>query len=247
MFPESPEVKRSTNYDIFKKIDWNRSICKLNLAKLVKENRDNFQLHRFPILVTKDFKIIDGQHRYEVAKEIGSPVYYIMDGMDDSFKAVHSVNKAGKKHSLKDKIEMLNRSGDDGAAMIYKIYNLYQGAFDTSTIAALMVTGTNGGGNINDAIDKNGTIPLNYYEHSIEVLDALYYSSIPGKSKTRIVFAMASICKKSGVHPKAVVKRVMANLVKWLEPRSTQESQRVILNCYNFGLSPKNRISLEKQ
>jgi hypothetical protein len=246
MFPDSPVVHKSHNYNQFKKIDWNRSVCQQNLQRLIKENREKFQLHRFPILVTKDFKIVDGQHRYEVAKELGSPVYYIMDGIDDSFKTVHSVNKAGKKHTLKDKIEMLYRAGDEGAEMVYKIFNLYQGSFDTSTIASMIVSGT-GGGHVNDHIDKDGTIPLNNYTHGIEVLDSLHYSSLPGKHKTRIVFSLSLISKRSGVHPKAIVKRIEQNLIKWIDPKSTQESQRVMLNCYNFGLSPKNRISLENK
>lgn len=246
MFPDSPVVKKSFNYDMFKKIEWNRSVDKGNFTKLLKENREKFQLHRFPILVTKDFKIVDGQHRFEVAKEIGSPIYYIQDGVDDSFKTVHSVNKAGKKHSLKDKVEMLYRSGDEGASMVYKVFNLYQGKFDLSTIASVLVSGS-GGGNINDHIDTKGTLPLNNYNHGIEVLDALHFSSLPEKTKSRSVFALSLLSKKNGIHPKAITKRIEINLIKWITPRSTQETERVMANCYNFGLSVKNRIGTGKQ
>jgi hypothetical protein len=245
MFPQAPLVKASINYDLFKRIHWNRSVDKGNFQKLLKENREHFQLHRFPILVTKDFKIIDGQHRFEVAKELGSPIYYIQDEVDDSFKTVHSVNKAGKKHTLRDKIEMLERAGDEGAKMIYKVFQLYQGTFDLTTIACLLVAGI-GGGNINESIDTKGTIPLNNYDHGIEVLDAMFYSSIPHKGKSRIVFALAALSKKNGVHPKAIVKRVTANLIKWIDPKSCQEAQRVMANCYNYGLTVKNRVKSEK-
>ena len=191
-------------------------------------------------------KVIDGQHRLEVAKIIGSPVYYIVDGQDDSFKAVHSVNKAGKKHSLKDKVEMLKRAGDHGAECVYKIYNLYGGKFDVSTIAAIIVS-TTGGGQVTEAIDARGAIPLTNYDAALEVLDSLHYSSIPGKHKNRLVFSLMILSSRAGVHPKAIVSRIMQNLIKWIEPKSQQEAMRVMASCYNYGLTPKNRISTEKR
>ena len=91
-------------------------------------------------------------------------------------------------------------------------------------------------------IDKLGAVQLNYYQLSIDVLDALYFSDIQGKGRARIVFALTYVSKKSGVHPREIVKRVMHNMIKWMEPRSTEEAKRVIVNCYNFGLTSKNRI-----
>lgn len=248
MFPESPSIERSHNYDLFKKIEWNRPIDKGNFTKLLKENREKFQLHKFPILITNDFKIIDGQHRFEVSKELGSPIYFIKDtGHDDSFAAVHSVNKAGKKHTMKDKIEMLYRAGDSGAAMIYKVATLYQGKFDVAVIANALMNGSTGGDN-NARIDENGAIILGKYEFGIEVLDALFYSSLPNREKGRSVMALYSLYKKNKVHPKAIVKRIQANMSKWIEPKSKQEAERSMANCYNYGLQINNRIktSFEK-
>lgn len=244
MFPESPEIKKSYNYDQFKKIAWNRSLDKSNLAKLIEENRKDFKLHNFPIIVTEDMKVVDGQHRLQVAKELGSPVYYIVNGKDDSFKAVHSVNKAGKKHTMKDKLEMLNRAGDHGANLSYKAHYLYQEKFEVSTVAQVLTNGSTGGG-FKASIDTDGQIILKNYDNGLEVLDALFYSQMPNKFKPRTVFALAFIFRHSGIHPKAILKRIEANMVKWIDPKSTQETVRVMVNCYNYGLTMKNKISIK--
>jgi hypothetical protein len=246
MFPETPVIQKSTNYDIFKKIEWNRSVDKGNFQKLLAENRDNFQLHRFPILVTKDYKIIDGQHRFEVAKEIGSPIYYIKeDSLDDSFENVHSVNKAGKRHTIKDKLEMLHKAGNENVSLIYKTFYLYDGAFDLGTVANVLTMGTEGG-STKKQIDNSGTVLLKNYDKGLEVLDALHFSSVPGKHKNRTVFAVASLSKVNDVHPKAIVKRVVDNLIRWVEPRSKLDAERSIATCYNYNLTAQNRLKMSK-
>jgi len=244
MFPRCPEIKKTTDYSRFTRLDWNRSIDATNFNRLLKENEKEFQLHKFPIIVTPSFEIIDGQHRYEVSKRIGSPVYYIVDESDGSFESVLSVNKAGKKHTLKDKIEMLYRAGDQTALTVYKVYNFFDNKFDIGTVARVICEGGSSG-NINETIDKHHTIFLNNFEMGEEVLISLYSSRLPGKYSARIVFAFLSIVKESGLHAGQVMDRIDANLIKWIEPKSTQEAKRVMLNCYNYGLSEKSRIRIK--
>jgi hypothetical protein len=244
MFPMAPQINQSQNYDKFKFINWNRGLNKPNVQKLIEENRKKFQLHRFPILVTKDFKIIDGQHRYTASKEIGCPIYYIVaDDMDESIQSVHSVNKVGKKHSRADKLEMMYKAGDEGAEFVYKTYNLYQGAFDKTTIMQVLSTGTEGGNSKSD-IDKHEKVVLRNKEMGLEVLDALFYSSIPDKGKVRTVIALSMIVNKSGVNPKTIVRRTQENLAKWINPKSRQDCTRAFLTCYNYGLKT-NRIVMQ--
>lgn len=242
-YPECPKIFKSTNYSAFKKIEWNRSINLTNYKKLLDENKKDFQLHKFPIIVSSDLKIIDGQHRFEVSRELGSPVYYIVDNSEISFNTVHSVNKAGKKHGLTDKIEMLYKAGDAGAKVIYKIYNEFNCNFHIYTIAQLLASGTDGGG-LKDMIDKTGKITLSNYEDGLEVLNVLNKSNIPKAHDKRMVFAFYYIVKNYGITPKALKTRIEFNIIKWIDPKSTQEAVRVMKNCYNYGLSKNNRIGV---
>jgi hypothetical protein len=240
-FPNPPTILSTKNYDVFNFIDWNRTICKNNLLKLVNENKLNFQMHKFPILVTRDFKIIDGQHRFEASKKLGCPVYYIIDGDDFSFSKVHSVNKAGKKHSLKDKIEMLYKSGDKGAETVYNLSTMFP-SFDISTIATLLISYSRGGGQINQSIDRNGTIVIGHLSETVVLLEEITKSKIPNKFANRIAFSVSHVCKESNINPSVLLDRVSRNIIKWIEPRSIEETIRVIKSCYNYGLSEKKRI-----
>lgn len=244
IFPESPIIKKTSNYEKFKIIDWNREINKPNVKKLVEENLVKFQLHKFPILVTKNYKIIDGQHRYYASQELGCPIYYIVaNDMDESVYSVNSVNKVGKKHSLGDKLEMMFKCGDQGAKLVVKIYNLYKGTFEKTTIFTVLNSVSDGGQN-KESIDRFDKIILGNYDNGIEVLDALYHSQMPEKGKKRMVTALSTVSSESGVHPKVIIKRCQENLSKWIAPKSRPDNIKSILNCYNYGMKA-NRIHLK--
>lgn len=66
---------KTFDYDKFKKIEFNRDI---KLKKLEKQINENDFSKYVPIIVTNDFYIIDGQHRYNVLKKKSLPIYYII-------------------------------------------------------------------------------------------------------------------------------------------------------------------------
>lgn len=88
----------TTNYDMFKTIDGNRTINQLH-ADRIAASMEEKQLVT-PIIVNENFEIIDGQHRYTGCKEKKKPVYYIICegyGLAD----VHRLNE--KSHNWKPK------------------------------------------------------------------------------------------------------------------------------------------------
>jgi hypothetical protein len=69
-------IKQTTNYQLFKKHESNRAIDETNLKKLRNSVQSRNLLEYRPILVDVNFRIIDGQHRLEIAKELQLPIYY---------------------------------------------------------------------------------------------------------------------------------------------------------------------------
>jgi hypothetical protein len=244
-FPKSPEIKTTSDYKSFKIIEWNREINKQNLDKLITLNKEKFQLHLFPILVNENMEIIDGQHRFSASKVLGSPVYYLVNGKDNSFKAVHSVNIAGKRHSLKDKLTMLAKSGDSGAVYVFNIHALFNNRFDASAIATLLINFGKTGSQVNDSIDKNGGVTVSHSEATNKVLEALDCSRIEERYTVRLCYALARISERESIGAKFIIKRVESNLSKWISPKSVDEAIRSIVTCYNYGLSEKNRIEIK--
>ena len=68
----------TTNYDKFKYLNYNRPI-NFNLVSKLKSSISYKNLLMYkPILVDKNFNVIDGQHRLEAAKELQIPIHYIV-------------------------------------------------------------------------------------------------------------------------------------------------------------------------
>lgn len=76
-FGGSIMINVTTNYDKFKPFFLNRSIQKRNLENLKQSLEKDNLLNLNPIIVTNDFEILDGQHRFHAAKDLNLPIHYI--------------------------------------------------------------------------------------------------------------------------------------------------------------------------
>lgn len=96
------EVLTTTDYFLFKQIEGNREKNKLQLSKLKKSMSDSYL---FTILiVNENYEIIDGQHRFEVIKELGLPLNYVVcDGY--GLNEVHVLNQNQKTWTVSDYME----------------------------------------------------------------------------------------------------------------------------------------------
>lgn len=68
--------KQTTNYQMFKKHNSNKDLNPLMIKKIEKSILTKNLLEWRPILVDEQFRVIDGQHRLEVAKKLGIPIWY---------------------------------------------------------------------------------------------------------------------------------------------------------------------------
>lgn len=72
-------------------MDGNRDVKKTNA--LVKSIQD-FDLTMYsPIIVSEDFRIIDGQHRFAACQELGLPIYFVVMRGKNAEKAMIVLNK----------------------------------------------------------------------------------------------------------------------------------------------------------
>ena len=96
------QVLTTTDYFLFKQIEGNREKNKLQLSKLKKSISDNYL---FTILiVNENYEIIDGQHRFEIIKELGLPLNYVIcEGY--GLNEVHVLNQNQKTWTISDYME----------------------------------------------------------------------------------------------------------------------------------------------
>lgn len=71
-------IYKTTDYKSFKFINGNREIKPAHLKNLIKSVEANNLLEFNPILVNEDHEVIDGQHRLLTAKELKTPIFYII-------------------------------------------------------------------------------------------------------------------------------------------------------------------------
>ena len=71
-------IKETSDYDIFKKHVHNRPLVEGNILKILKSIQFKNLLKYRPILIDKDYRVIDGQHRLEAAKRLCISVFYEM-------------------------------------------------------------------------------------------------------------------------------------------------------------------------
>lgn len=78
-----PEIKSTKDYNLFQRYESNRKPRPLHVLTLVQDKTFPYKFPTSPIVVNSNFFIIDGQHRYWAARELGIPIYYIIDPTAD--------------------------------------------------------------------------------------------------------------------------------------------------------------------
>lgn len=71
-------VFETSDYDKFKFMLGNRNI-NLSSVKKIEESISQNGFKMCPILVNEKFEIVDGQHRFNALKDLGLPIYYIIE------------------------------------------------------------------------------------------------------------------------------------------------------------------------
>lgn len=72
-------VLMSNDYSIFKIHKANRDVDPVNIKTIEEGMKKKFLLSSFPIVVNKNYEIMDGQTRFYAARNLKQPIYYIVD------------------------------------------------------------------------------------------------------------------------------------------------------------------------
>lgn len=83
------QIQKTKDYSIFKKMEGNRNLDRYHLKKLTDAIKKDNQLNVHPIIVNRDFYVIDGQHRLEAAKSLGVEIFYIQSETVTDLHVIH--------------------------------------------------------------------------------------------------------------------------------------------------------------
>lgn len=132
-WPTPPIIHVTQDYDKFKLFNYNRKIT--HKQKLYKSIDKCNKLYVHPIIVTKDFEIIDGQHRWSYAKDRGVALYYITDENYETQDLISHNNTASNWRSsdfttIFSQSELLAEENKNVFCVLKKLNEQYQFNFD---------------------------------------------------------------------------------------------------------------------
>lgn len=103
-------MERTTNYDQFKLLDYNRKIDQKHVQFLKKLIQIKNRLEFCPIMVNENYEVLDGQHRLQAAKELGLPIWYEVKKSSKP-EDVYLLNYGHKPWNVEDAIHYYSEMG----------------------------------------------------------------------------------------------------------------------------------------
>jgi hypothetical protein len=252
---EFDTVFESSVYDMFSHIDGNRDVNKLHVKRLVESFGEKHLIS--PIICNENFQIIDGQHRFEAAKKLGLPVYFIIN-RGYGLKEVQMLNTHGHNWTKKTYLESYCEMGLPEYLKFKGFMQMFP-EFGFSACEA-MLTGQLGGDrkkndkSIAGKTNKSGVYLIkDFNEGNLKIADfesainaarkikeiAPYYD---GFSRISFVRAMLGIFRISEYSHERLIERLRANPGKMHHCNNVSQYKALIEEIYNYR--SRKKVSL---
>ena len=156
-------IEESLEYDNFQTITGNRTINQKKVDRLISDIQSGLNLLPYcPVVVYPEgtyWMIVDGQHRYEAAKSLGHPIYYVVcESL--SLQDIAKMNSKSDKWTLHDFLQCYLKIGSADYTILENYLQYYK--FNFAASCSLLMYGT-----VNrSALDhfRNGTFNVNFQD-----------------------------------------------------------------------------------
>lgn len=165
------KVYQTKDYSVFVHLKENREV-KEQRVKKIRKSIDSVGYIRNPIIVNEKMEIIDGQGRFEVLKEKGYPIEFVIDegiGVDEC----RAMNQDQTNWSVKDYVNSYCESGNKNYMNLKELADRHK-EFNIMTIYSISNSKFScGGGGDNSKILKSGKADFSKekFEEAKETLD----------------------------------------------------------------------------
>lgn len=127
-------VQETRDYARFSLMELNRDVNRQHVERLKKSFERDYLLA--PILVNENFEIVDGQHRFTAAKELGLPVRYVVAN-GYTIDHVKMLNHEGKNWNVMDHFMSYAKAGLPAYVNTAKLFGKYE-SIPNSTISIIV-------------------------------------------------------------------------------------------------------------
>lgn len=245
-------IMSTNDYSIFTLIRGNRVVNKLHVERLKKSFSKSYLMS--PIIVNQKYEIIDGQHRFNAAKELGLPVNFIVVN-DYGLREVQLLNTNMKNWKKED---YLQAYCDLGYVEYLKMKKFMQDLPDFGIKAAeQLLTNTTAGANNRQYVGKiDGNLAgrsRNFQEGELEIpnLDLSYKNAekimrfkpyYDGFNRSVFVAAMIGMFKHENYNHSKMIGKVKNNPSALTHCSSVTQYKILIEEIYNYR--SRDKVSL---
>jgi hypothetical protein len=224
------QVHTTTDYSMFKNIAGNRTMNELHLRRL-KSSIMNKYLFTV-IIVNEDYQIIDGQHRFNVIRELNLPLNYIIC-VGYGLREVQILNANSKNWSADDFMEGYCNIGKKDYIM-YRNFKQKYGLGHNECMAIL--SGVIGVGGQFTEDFHNGLFKITHYEDACRKAELLkmiepYYS---GYKRRGFVSAMLQLFKNTNFEFTEFLQKLRIQQTALVDCVNTNQYLTLIEEIYNY-------------
>lgn len=242
------QIKETKNYEMFKKKDLNRPICRHNLQKIIRSVSLRNMLQIRPILVNEKMEVIDGQHRLEAAKALDLPIFYEVYE-DSEPKDIFLLNDNQKPWVIGDYLNYYAASGNTDYINTKRFLEKLN--IDMSTFFALFIGRP--GGNVSADFKqgkykfpseeemKGGENRLIAARSIIEHIQKMAIKKARFVKNTTFIRALLWTMRLDGFDLETFLKKLEICMDKVRPCRTIDEYANLLIDIYNY----KNRNPLE--
>lgn len=231
------QVHTTKDYSLFKPIDGNRNKNLLHINRLKKSMSENYL---YTVIIVNDkYEIIDGQHRFEVIKELGLNLNYIVcDGY--GLNEVHILNQNSKTWSSDDYLDGYCKLGYSD----YIKYREFKQKYDIGHYECMWLL--NGSQLSNPTVVfYSGEFKVKRYKEAIEIIEKImqikpYYSEWKRRS---FIFAILQLLKNEKFNFEEFLSKLKIQPTSLVNCTTTNQYVALIEDIYNF--KRREKVSLK--
>jgi len=166
------QIQETKDYHKFASILGNRNLNMNKIDKICTDVAGGFNmLPYYPVIVYQEkelYKIIDGQHRFEVSKRTENPVYFIVC-QNISLKQIAILNSRGEKWKASDFLNCYIKLGIEDYKDVKTLMNQYQ--VNIKLAVDLLYAFKHHGGAPTSELFQDGNFRTNHLKETVELLE----------------------------------------------------------------------------
>jgi hypothetical protein len=244
-------IFQTKDYSAFKILKANRAINRIAVEQLKKSFQQAYLIS--PITVNEEYEIIDGQHRFTAAKELGLPINFIVaEGY--SLDEIQKLNTNTRPWGKKEYLHSYSESGYPEYQKMVKFMKDFPD-FSMSTAEAILTNNSKGINNKRQITLNNGSkVRIKLFQSGLFEVDDLnlayenakkimqikpYYD---GYFRTKFAAAMIRVFRNPEYDHEQMIARFEAN-PGMMEDRNNIDQYLILIeDLYNYR--SRNKVSL---